>query len=235
MAGRAIPTTVASIPASADPRTVPSSTHRPGPLEYLSQAWPPDVTAGAPTVLPSHPFSAPSPVSGSGVALRGEREREQRVGRVVDGRLDRRPADDVVLVRRRLRVEQPVAAGAAGPHAADGAQPDEVIGAARAVDGRAELHVAAAGRRAGQVGDLALHAPRERGARPDHERAAPRVGAEREAELLVGEGLVEIGPAVAPVQRVGDVEPERVRRGIAGAKPGAEPEGIVLGPVLAEP
>ena len=53
MAGRAMPTTVASIEASADPRTVPSSTHRPGPLEYLSQVWPPDVTAGVPTVLPS--------------------------------------------------------------------------------------------------------------------------------------------------------------------------------------
>jgi hypothetical protein len=59
MAGRAMPTTVASIDAIADPRTVPSSTHRPGPLEYLSQVWPPGVTAGVPTVLPSRPFSCP--------------------------------------------------------------------------------------------------------------------------------------------------------------------------------
>src|SRR5215469_3453345 len=38
MAGRAMPTTVASIEAIADPRTVASSTHLPGPLEYRSPA-----------------------------------------------------------------------------------------------------------------------------------------------------------------------------------------------------
>ena len=46
-----MPTTVASTEAIADPSTVPSSTHRPGPLLYLSQVWPPEVTAGVPTVL----------------------------------------------------------------------------------------------------------------------------------------------------------------------------------------
>ena len=53
--------------------------------------------------------------------------------------------------------------------------------------------------------------------------------------MLVREGAVEISPAIAPVERVGDIEPERVRRGIAGAKIGAESERIILGPALAEP
>src|SRR5262249_62057101 len=99
MAGRAMPTTVASIPAIADPMTVPSSTHRPGPLEYLSQACPPAVTAGAPTVLPSHPFSAPSPVFISAFALRGEPEANQRFLRVDDGRVRLYPAEAQTFLR----------------------------------------------------------------------------------------------------------------------------------------
>src|SRR5215472_17333630 len=104
---------------------------------------------------------------GVAVVLRGEREREQRVRRVVGGRLDRWPADYIVLVGGRLGVEQLVAARAAGPHPADRAEPGEVARAARAVDCRADLDVTGAGQGAGQVRDLALHAVRERGARPD--------------------------------------------------------------------
>src|SRR5262249_45438524 len=98
-----------------------------------------------------------------------------------------------------------------------------------------DLDVTGAGQRAGQVRDLALHAVRERGARADDERRTPGVGAEGVAQLLAGEGLVGAGPAVLPVERVGDVQPERVRRGVAGAEPGAKPERVVAGPLLTQP
>src|SRR5450755_4782177 len=55
MAGSAIPTTVASIEAIADPRTVAASTQRPGPLPYLSPAGSADAAAGVVIVASRSP------------------------------------------------------------------------------------------------------------------------------------------------------------------------------------
>src|SRR5215472_5807814 len=177
---------------AASPRTTASPIPRLAPVTTATLPDRPRSIA-MPQLWPSPgPVLRPAVVLCCGLAavLRGEREREQRVRRVVGGRLDRWPADYVVLVGSRLGVEQLVAARAAGPHPADRAEPGEVARAARAVDGRADLDVAGTGQRAGQVGDLALHAARERGTRPDHERRAPRVGTERVGQLLAGEALV---------------------------------------------
>src|SRR5215469_9246615 len=182
-----MPTTVASTEAIADPSTVPISTHRPAPLLYRSQVWPAGATAGVSTAFRSHlilhdqtsfstlgdPRVPPGPRAAAGAVRRapglaavlgGEREREQRIGRVVGGRLDRGPADHVVLVGGGLGVERPVIARAAGPHPARRQgrapgrrdrlrpeQPGEVARAARAVDGRADLEIAPAVERGGQV------------------------------------------------------------------------------------
>src|SRR5215469_2489948 len=131
-------------------------------------------------------------------------EGEQGRGGVVGGGFDRGPGDHVVLVAGGRGVERREPARAARPHPGDRAQADEVADAAGTVGRRPELDVAATGERAGQVRDLALHAVREHGARADHERAAPGVRAQREVQLLLGEGLERAGPAVLLVQRVGD-------------------------------
>jgi Exo-beta-D-glucosaminidase Ig-fold domain len=107
--------------------------------------------------------------------------------------------------------------------------------AARAVGGRARLDVTLPGERARQVGDLALHAVRERIARADHERTPPAVGAQSEVHLLLDERLVGAGPAVVLVERVGNRKTERVRRGVALPERDPQPERIALGEVLAHP
>src|SRR6478736_8651368 len=102
-------------------------------------------------------------------------------------------------------------ARAAGAHAVDRAQVGEVVRTARPVGGRAELDITAAGERARQVGDLALHAVREYRAGADHEGGAPAVRAEREVQLLLrerGEPAPRIRAAVLLVQRVGDEQAE---------------------------
>src|SRR5580658_9335216 len=148
---------------------------------------------------------------GSAKAGRAEGERQQGRGGVVVGGLDRGPGDHVVLVARGRGVERREVARAARPHPGDGAEADEIADAARPVRGRAQLDVAGSGQRAGQVGDLALHAVREHRARPDDEGTAPRVGAEREVQLLLGERGELARAAVLLVQRVGDEQAERVR------------------------
>src|SRR6266516_4472817 len=55
MAGSAMPTTVASIEAIADPSTVASSTHRPGPLAYRRLPGWLEVASGVPNA-PTSPF-----------------------------------------------------------------------------------------------------------------------------------------------------------------------------------
>src|SRR6516164_10794134 len=120
----------------------------------------------------------------------------------------------------------------AGPHAGHRAEADEVADVARPVAGGPDLDVAVPGERARQVGDLALHAVRVSVARADHERATPAVGAEGEVELLLGEGTVAAGPAVALVQRVRDGQPERVRRSVALAEDDPQPERVALGQAL---
>src|SRR5436305_1801211 len=147
--------------------------------------------------------------------IRAQGERQQRVGGVVVGGFDRGPGDHVVLVGGGLRVERREMTRAAGAHPVDRAQALEVVRAARPVGGRAELDVTAAGERARQVGDLALHAVREYRAGADHEGGAPAVRAEREVQLLLrerGETAPRVRAAVLPVQRVGDVQAERMRR-----------------------
>src|SRR6202011_3925195 len=117
---------------------------------------------------PSHPGlgSLAASARWRAPALGSEREREQRRCRVVGGGLDRRPADHVVLIAGGGGVERAEVARAAGPHAADGAESDEVGRAARAVYRGPELDAAPPVQGASQVRDLAPHAMRERAARP---------------------------------------------------------------------
>src|SRR3984957_16793563 len=176
-----------------------SSWLAPGPRSDASTR--PSSAISATSVLLLPPSIASTAGSGSWwlfpvtPGLRSHREREQRDRGVVVGRLDRRPRHHVVLVAGRLAVEGGERPGRARPHSAHGAEPDEVIGAAGPVGDRAELDVAVPGERARQVGDLALHAARVRGSGADHERGTPRVRAEGEVELLLGERLVPGGTA----------------------------------------
>src|SRR5690348_1600784 len=149
-------------------------------------------------------------------------ERQQRVGGVVVGGFDRGPGDHVVLVGGGLGVERREVTRAAGAHTVDRAQVGEVVRAARPVGGRAELDVTAAGERTRQVGDLALHAVREYSAGADHEGGAPAVRAEREVQLLLRERGKTTRATVLAVQRVGNVQAERVRRRVRIAELGAE-------------
>src|SRR5690349_8619311 len=171
----------------------------------------------------------------TGTLTRAQGEGQQRVGGVVGGRLDRGPGHHVVLVGSGLGVERGEVARAARAHPVDRAQPLEVARGARPVGDRAQLDVTAPGQGSRQVGDLALHAVREHRAGPDDERGAPGVGAEREVQLLLRERGEPAAAAVLLVQRVGDVQAERVRRGVVGAQLGAEPERVALGLGLAGP
>src|SRR3984957_17456707 len=148
--------------ASSRPK---SSWLTPGPRSDASTV--PSSAMSATSVLLLPPSIASTAGSGPGLSvalwlsvtpgLRSDREREQRDRGVVVGRLDRRPRQHVVLVGGRLAVEGGERPGRARPHSAHGAEPDEVVGAARAVGDRAELDVAVPGERSCQVGDLALH------------------------------------------------------------------------------
>src|SRR5690349_16269153 len=171
----------------------------------------------------------------TGTLIRAQGEGQQRVGGVVGGRLDRGPGHHVVLVGGGLGVERGEAARAARAHPVDRAQALEVARGARPVGDRAQLDVTAPGQGSRQVGDLALHAVREHRAGPDDERGAPGVGAEREVQLLLRERGEPAAAAVLLVQRVGDVQAERVRRGVVVAQLGAEPERVALGLGLAGP
>src|SRR5581483_8992648 len=165
----------------------------------------------------------------TGTLIRAQGEGQQRVGGVVVGWLDRGPGHHVVLVGGGPGVERGEAARAARAHPVDRAQALEVAGGAGPVGDRAQLDVPAAGERARQVGDLALQAVREHRARADDERGAPAVGPEREVQLLLRERGEPAGAAVLLVQGVGDVQAERVRRGVGRAQPRAERERVALG------
>src|SRR5947207_797470 len=148
----------------------------PAPQTEASSVPSPATRATSVLLLP------PSMASTAGLAsakartlIRAQGERHQGVGGVVVGGFDRGPGDHVVLVGGGLGVERREVTRAAGAHPVDRAQADEVVRAARPVSGRAQLDVPAAGERARQVGDLALHAVREYRAGPDHEGGAPAV------------------------------------------------------------
>src|SRR6202522_723942 len=186
--------------ASSRPK---SSWLAPGPRSDASTV--PSSATSATSVLlfpPSIASTAGSELSRLSVTpgRRSHRERDQRDRRVVVGRLDRRPRQHVVLVGRRLVVERGERPGRAGPHPGHGAEPDEVGGSARPVGDRAELDVPVPGERARQVGDLALHAVRVRRSGADDEGGSPRVRAEGEVQLLLGERLVAVGAAGLPVE-----------------------------------
>src|SRR5580700_7080670 len=197
----------------------------PGPRAEASNV--PSLATRATSVL----LLPPSMASTAGMSARGgdggrnglsakaspaQGEREQGRGGVVVGGFHRGPGDHVVLVAGGGGVERREIARAARAHAGYRAQADEVAGAARAVGGRADLDVAAAGQGPGQVGDLALHAVREHRARADDEGTAPGVRAEREVQLLLREQGELVRAAVLLVQRVRDEQAERVRRGVRG-------------------
>src|SRR3984885_5715664 len=220
----------------------------PGPRAAASSVPSPATRATSVLLLPPSMASTAGLSSGGGVggssglpekdsakASPAEGEREQRRGGVVVGGFDRRPRDHVVLVTDGGGVERRELARAARPHPGDRAQAGEVVDAARPVGGRAELDGAGPGQRAGQVGDLALHAVREHRARADHERASPRVRAQREVQLLLREGRERGRAAVLLVERVGDEQAERVRRGVRRAELGAERERVAARLVLAGP
>src|SRR6266516_7114375 len=74
MAGSAMPTTVASIEASADPSTVASSTHRPGPLAYRRLPGWLEVASG----VPNAPTSPLPPWAAGGLMPCGRRRGPHR-------------------------------------------------------------------------------------------------------------------------------------------------------------
>src|SRR5215472_10123349 len=220
------PTSCALMPGPrAEASSVPSAATRATSVLLL----PPSMASTAGRDAPASENAA------SAKASRAQGERHQGVGGVVVGGLDRGPGDHVVLVGGGLGVERREVARAAGAHPVDRAESDEVRRVARPVGGRAQLDGAGAGERAGQVGDLALHAVRECRAGADHEGGAPAVRAEGEVQLLLRERGEPPGPAVFLVQRVGDEQAERVRRGVRGAQLGAERERVALGLGLARP
>src|SRR6516225_6006211 len=178
----------------------------PGPRAEASNV--PSAATSATSVLllpPSMASTAGLDTPASAKASRTQGERQQGVGGVVVGGLNRRPGDHVVLVRGGFGVERREVTRAAGAHPVDRGEPGEDRKAARPVGGRAQLDGAPAGERARQVGDLALHAVREYRAGADHERSAPAVRAEREVQLLLRERGKLARTAVLLVQRVGDV------------------------------
>src|SRR6185437_3329166 len=205
----------------------------PGPRAEASSVPSPATRATSVLLLPPSMASTAGPgaaVSAKARALiRAQGKRHQGVGGVVVGRLDRGPGDHVVLVTGGLGVERREMTRTAGAHPVDGAQAHEIVRAARPVGGRAQLDVASARERARQVGDLALHAVRVHRAGADHEGGAPAVGAEREVQLLLRERGVAARAAVLLVQRVGDVQAERVRRRVRTAQLRAERERVPLG------
>src|SRR5690242_7322246 len=202
----------------------------PGPRAEASSAPSPATKATSVLLLP--PSMASTAGLGAsakaGTLIPAQGERQQRVGGVVVGGFDRGPGDHVVLVGGGLGVERREMARAAGAHAVDRAQVGEVVRTARPVGGRAELDITAAGERARQVGDLALHAVREYRAGADHEGGAPAVRAEREVQLLLRERGETARAAVLLVQRVGNVQAERVRGRVRVAELGAERERVAL-------
>src|SRR5690348_10947388 len=211
----------------------------PGPRAEASSVPSPATRATSVLLLPPSMASTAGPgaaVSAKARALiRAQGKRHQGVGGVVVGGFDRGPGDHVVLIGGGLGVERREMTRAAGAHPVDRAQANEIVRAARPVGGRAQLDVAAAGERARQVGDLALHAVRVHRAGADHEGGAPAVGAEREVQLLLRERGELAGAAVLLVQRVGNVQAERVRRGVGVTQLAAERERVALGLGLARP
>src|SRR6516225_5746387 len=175
-----------------------SSWLAPGPRSDASSV--PSAATRATSVLLLPPSMASTAASAK--PGRPEREGQQRDRRIIRRGLHRRPRHHVVLVGGGGVVKRPVRSVAARAHLRHRGEAGEVARGARPVDGRSQLDPPGAGERPGQVGDLALHAERERRPGAHDERRAPRARPERVVQLPPRERGVAVRSAVLLVERV---------------------------------
>src|SRR3954447_4146052 len=143
-------------------------------------------------------------------ALPGQRERKCGGGGEVDRRLDRLPRPDVVDEAAAVAGERAIAAAVAVAALVE--ELAEAVGEQRAVVGAVDDR--ADQRAPGQVGDDVLRAAREAAPDADHQRDAPRVGAQHPVALRGREAVVAPVSRQLLVERGGGDEPEAVGGGV---------------------